>query len=627
MRRLLRELANGYTHRMAGSTIVTKQRRLALVALLAGSIVATPGCGNVDGLNARDPARGPGQLVGNGSPVSDGEFAGGADEMPAAREVVRVPEEGFAIDCGPGCREYCEDLGLENPVNAGICPSLWGVGLSSQPVDRIEACRRLHADMLGRYPTPAEVESTCDQATWGDVVKTLLDSDEFVLVNQRRWADILLYNNRAVNFERAWDMDDLVGKAYEGRVSWDEFAAVTSAHPVMIRRRDTAGDRAAFVFETFLGRPPYENERSDLARLYRLWTNGYWDHPHVGVVPDAFIDFRCVDSEGNPDTETIGECTSILFGKHTLTLSPDVKRLVRDDEEQEGTMWAGFLKPEEWKALQMPGRLVAQQPAFWEHAAEEVLKQYLGYDIASAAPEVMHELVKYVLAYNGDIRALHFAVATSLPYLQTTRGSSTTTFPWTYGPLKQIAVEGWVDTIAATTGTKLSQCDHRLPHPEDYVGDDTLEEVSRGWAHALVKFSRWDVTDDREVETDYRNLTRTLGGCPTNEAGGRFTTVSVLNTAVQEAFVAEVCGIGDPGGADIERLLPDGMSSAKVLDGATAEAVLTYQQRMWMGRWPTDEELAEVRAVADNCGQTCDAGSFARPLCFSLLSGAEMLFY
>jgi len=608
-------------------TIVGGTRHIALAVLLGGSLAASASCGNVEGLDPKDPARGPGQLVGNGGPVSDGNFAGGADEMPAAREVVRVPEEGFSIDCGPGCRDYCDELALQNPVNVGICPSMWGVGMSSRPVDREEACRRLYADMVGRYPTAAELDSTCLLPTWGEVVMALIDSDEFVFHNQRRWADILLYNNRAVNFERAYDMDELVGKTYRGRVAWDEFAAVTSAHPVMLRRRDTAGDRAAFVFETFLGRPPYENERSDLARLYRLWTNGYWEHPYVGRVPDAFIDYRCVNADGDADPETIGECTSILFGKHTLTLTPDEERMEHDDEEQEGTMWSGFLKADEWKLLQLPGRLVAQQPAFWEHAAEEVLKQYLGYDIAAAAPEVVHELVKYVLQYNGDIRALHYAVATSFPYLQSTRGLTDTSFPWTYGPLKQIQVEGWIDTLAATTGTRLSYCDHRLPHPEDYVGEDKLEEANNGWAYALVKFSRWDVDEERDVVTNYRNLARTLGGCPSNEANGRFTTVSVLNTAVQEAFVAEVCGIGDERGADIDRLVPEGLSGNSALDPDTAESIANYQHRIWLGRWPSAEEVEEIRTIASECGSTCDVESFARPLCFSILAGAEMLFY
>ena len=596
---------------------------------IAGLLVATASCGDIIGMDPKDPARGPGQLVGNGDPVSDGNFRGGGDAMPTARDV-RAPEEGAQIDCPGECRNYCDGLALENPVNIGVCPVLWGVGLNSQPVEPLEACRRLYADMLGRYPSAGELATVCAQPTWGDTVKALLASDEFVLVNQRMWADKLLYNNRAVNFERAYDMDELVGKAYRGLVSWDEFAAVTSAHPMMVRRLDTAADRAELMFKLFLGRPPYIEEKADLARLYSLWSNGYWEHPHVGVVPDAFIDFRCVDELGNPDPGSIGECTSVLWGQHELTLAPDPERITREGE-QEGQLWSGFLLPDEWKKLQLPGRLLASEPAFWEHAVSEVLKQYLGYDLSVDAPEVRHELIKYALEYNGDIRALHFAVATSFPYLQSTRGQTPTTFRWTYGPYKQIVVEGWIDSIKSTTGYDLSQCDHRLPHPEDYLDPEVEEEEEEpplsGWVLALVRHSRWELEGTREVVDDYRDLASTLGGCPSNEIGGRFTTVSVLNTAVQEAFIAEVCGIGDNAGAPMERLLPEGMASSQVLDDATAEAVLAYQQAVFLGRSPTPEEIEEIRGVAAGCGGACDVGSVARPMCFALLSSSEMLFY
>lgn len=582
-------------------------------------------CGNVEGMDPGDPARGPGQLVGNGDPVSDGNFAGGNDVMPSPHDVT-PPAPGEALDCDATCRAYCDGLGLENPVNAGLCGSAWGVGLALRPVDRAEACRRIHADFLGRFPTPTEIAQTCSaDRPWGDVVKAVLDSDEYVLVNQRRWADELLYNNRAVNFERAYDMDELVGKTYRGRVAWDQFAAVASAHPVVMRRHDTPVDRAEFVFKLFLGRPPYEAERADLGRLYRLWTNGYWTHPHVGVVPDAFVDFTCVDGEGQPDPETIGECTSIQWGYHELTLAPDTRRM-ENQGEQEGTMWAGYLQPHEWEALQLPGRLIAQQPAFWETAVDRAIEQYFGYALGNAVPEVRHELVRYLLRYNGDIRALHFAIGTSFAYLQSAEGASATDLRWTYGPLKQIQVEGWLDTIKHTTGVELSQCDHRLPHPEDYVGEDALEEVG-GWAFALVNHSRWDIDGDREVVNDYRNLARTLGGCPSNEVGGRFTTVSVLNTAVQEAFVADVCGLAG-GGIEIERLLPDGVTPRQALDVATAEAILAHQQRLFLGRSLDDDERALAENAANTCTPApCDAQTFARPACFALLSSSEMLFY
>jgi hypothetical protein len=584
---------------------------LARLLAIGLGAVACVGCGEVIGLDASDPARGPRQLVGNGGPITDGVFRGGADAMPEPRDV-EAPVEGAIVDCDGDCAAYCDALSLENPINVGMCPVSWGAGLETRPVDRGEACRRLYADLLGRFPSAEESASVCQAPTWGQTVSQLLATDEFVRVQQLRWADRLLYNNRAVNFERAYDMDELVGKAFEGRVAWDEFAAVTSAHPVIMRRLDTPADRAEFMFELFLGRPPYEGERSDIARLYRLWNNGYFDHPHVGRLPDSYIEFACVDDAGEPDPATIGECTSVLWGHQELTLRPDTKRLTKSGE-LEGLLWTGKLLPQEWQKLQLPGRIIAS-------------------DLAVEAPAVRHELVKYLLEYQGDIRALHYAIATSFAYLQSSQGGAQTERRWTYGPYKQIQVEGWIDSIKATTGANLATCDHRLPHPEDYLDPDEDEDGYggglSGWALALIRNSGWSVTDDLAVEDDYRNLARTLGGCPSNEVGGRFTTVSVLNTAVQESFVAEVCGIGDARGVDLGRLIPGGMSGDTVLDDATADSILAYQQALFLGRGPAEEETEEARAAASQCNPApCTAETFARPLCFALLSSSEMLFY
>ena len=86
-----------------------------------------------------------------------------------------------------------------------------------------------------------------------------------------------------MSIERIYDMDALVTKTYDGYVL-DQFAAVTLSHPVFIRRRDTAGDRAEAAFKLFSGRP-HEAERSDMARPARLWDNDYWDHAHLGTLP------------------------------------------------------------------------------------------------------------------------------------------------------------------------------------------------------------------------------------------------------------------------------------------------------------------------------------------------------
>ncbi len=591
---------------------------LGLTVAFAG--LATSGCVDVEGIDPANPQRGPGELVGNGDPITDGNFPGGFDQSPAPREV--EPPVAKPILCDDECEAYCDDLGLTNPVNIGMCKSTWGVGIATQPIDRRQACRKLYVDMIGRYPTPAEINDVCNQDDWGETVKALMATPEFVLVQQRRWADLLLYNNRIVNVERIYDMDDLVRKVYQGYVPWDLFAAVTASHPVLTRRHATPGDRAEAAFRLFLHRPPYESERSDMGRLYSVWTNGYRDHVYIGTVPDAYINYECVpDGEGD-DEQDLGQCTSILWGYNQLVLEPDDRR--EQEGEQEGLMWSGYMTADEWEKVQLPGHIMAKQSTFWEAAVDDVLMQYFGYDLGTEVQAVRHELVKYLLENEADIRSVHYAVATSIAYLQSSQGYDQTKFRWTYGPLKQIQAEGWLDSVKRMTGFKLATCDHRIPFPEDF-----LDEGMSGWAFALINNSRWIISNDRELVTDYQNLAQTLGGCPANEVASRFTTVSILNTAVQEAFVAQVC---DPslmgGGADISVLLPEGMSPSQALDATVAQDIVARQTRLFFGREPNEQELDAIAGYADQCTpKPCDAEQFARPACFALLSSAEMLFY
>jgi hypothetical protein len=263
-----------------------------------------------------------------------------------------------------------------------------------------------------------------------------------------------------------------------------------------------------------------------------------------------------------------------------------------------------------------------------------VLMQYLGYDLGTEAQTVRAELVKYLLDNQADIRSVHYAVATSIPYLQSSQAYHEadeslveSSYRWTYGPLKQLTPEGWLNTVKRTTGVQLGTCDHRIPHPEDYLNENN--GTVNGWTFALVNNSRWVINEDRELVTDYRGLAQTLGGCPTNESSGRFTTVSILNTAVQEAYIASVC---DPaligGGAEIGVLLPEGMAPSTVLSVETATDIVTRQTRLFFGREPSVYELAQIEGYANQCApKPCTAESFARPACFALLSSAEMLFY
>ncbi len=595
-----------------------------LTLVFSTLVVLGAACSGEPAFNPEHLAVGPGGLVGNGEPLTSGDFEGGNDVLPLPRQVSALPDDTRPPDCDGECVAYCNAAGLQNPVNRGLCRSLWGVGLSHKPIQFAEACRRLFVDTIGRVPTADEAESTCT-GNWGDTVKRLMDSPEFILVNQRRAADKFLYSNEVVDIQAIYDMDRLVEKLYRGKVAYDQFAAVVSAHPVLTRRHADAGDKVEALFHLFLGRPPFEYERADMARLYGLWQSGYYDHPQLGRMPDAYIRFRCLtDDLKSVDPVKKGECTSVVWGYHELTFIPDV-RAAMDRQINELTLWNGLLTPDEWAQLETPGRVLSQQVPFWERAVDEVLVQYLGYELSPKVPEVRAELVRYLLDHQGDIRSVHYAVLTSIAYLQSSFGTTPTTYRWTYGPLKQMDAEVWIDSMARNSGYATSACDHRISQPENLLRNGSIA------SYRVLQASRWHIDDKGQVDDSYSNLARTLGGCPENIVGGRFHVVSILTTGTQLAFVGDLCNPSmDPKvkSAPIEKLLPDGMDPNRALTVDMAEQIATLQYRTLLGRPPSGDEITEARDAGAKCaaGQ-CRAEGFARPLCFALLSSAERIFY
>lgn len=567
-------------------------------------------------------------MIQNNRPLTDGNFSGGGDAIPAGRSDVVPPADG-AVSCDGACRSYCESAGLENPVNAGLCSSLWGQGLAGTAIVETEACRRLWVDTQGVFPTHAEINQQCLGRPWGDVVRELIATEAFVEQNRKLWADRLRYDTTTVSVERIHDMDLIVKAAYEGRISYDHFAAMLSAHPVLTRRHDTEGDRVEALFWLLLGRPPFGKERSDLGRLYHLWLNDYYDHPGLGMrLPDSFIGYRCLDWLGEVDEATSGECTSVLYGFEQLILKPDARAFRDDDGNMR--MWSGVLRAEEWEQLQAPGRLLAGQWLFWEHAANVVIDQYLGYGLATLAPEVGEQLVQYTLENQGDIRAMHFAVLTSYPYLASAMGGTDTALRYTYGPVKQVEAEGWVDSLSKMTGSEISKCDLRMNQPGQFL------EAGTPAAIALVGNSSWEMNDDYSgVRDDYRSLVQTLGGCPDNSQGGRFKIVSVFTTAAQLNYAGQICAPGGGGGdgeererrnrTAVEALLPASIGANESVTPELAQAIVDFQTRTFFARPSTQLESEQAAVNGTECN--CTAEQFARPACFALLSSSEMIFY
>jgi hypothetical protein len=562
-------------------------------------------------------------MVGNGDPLTNGIFQGGNDTIPAPR-AVPPPDDTRPPDCDAACTAYCASLPLENPINRGLCRSLWGVGLEARPVDPSRACRRLFVDMTGRLPTAEEAASVCT-GDWGESARRLMADEGFLLVNQRRAADTFLYNSQTVSISRIYDMDRLVRKLLEGRVPYDLFASVASAHPIITRRFADPGDSAEAIFRLFLGRPPFDSERADMGRLYALWQDGYVQHPQLNMrLPDSFIRFRCLDENGAVDQSRKGECTSVLWGYHELVFTPDI-RASRNPENRELTLWSGLLSPDEWTRLQVPGQVLSREVAFWEKAVSDVVVQYLGYDLTESLPEVRLELVRFLLRNQGDIRSLHHAVATSIAYLQNFEGATPTGYRWTYGPMKQMDAEVWLDSLGRYSSKALPSCDHRISDPQAFLGAGSLS------AYRVVESSRWSFNQQGQIDFSYSDLARNLGGCPENLVGGRFKVLSILTTATQLNFVNHICNVTEEAAvqsAPLELLLPPGLAGSSAVDGNLAAQISAHQYQLFYGRPPTPAEVSEAIEAGTECSRVgCSAEAFARPSCFALLSSAELLFY
>jgi hypothetical protein len=551
-------------------------RSAALATLIASTTFAISACSPEYEFIPQDPARGPGELAGQLQPLNT-TFGGGASPDIQPRQVSGDPDW---TECDADCEAYCAAQPFDNPVDEAMCPHLWGAGLDTQPVDDEQACRRIYADMRGAF---------------------------------------------AVNLERIYDADLLVGKLFRGNLRYDKFIEVVSAHPVLTRRFDNASDRAEALFNIFVGRPPFENERADMAKLYNVWSNGYFDHPELGMrVPDAFVEHKCLTEFGEIDEDTAGACTSVLWGFNRVILQPDYRAM-------ENMTWNENLTPAEWELLQTPGKIVGTWPVVWEHAVEQVLKMYLGYDLAEVTPSVIEHLVEYVLQHQGDIRAAHYAVATSQLYLQSTEChgddcSGKKDDPrWTYGPFRQAEAELWIDSVGAAVKAPQGACDHRIPSANDLLEDSPI-------GYEVVAASRWTLDeegDELRVDDSYSSFAQTLGGCPDNEVAGRFTAISILSTATQEAFVAELCDPGvSGGGVKTSTLLPGGVGAGDALNESVAESILSHQVNKFFSRQPVAAELEMAAEVSTACvPQPCDAEAFARNSCYALLSSSEMLFY
>jgi hypothetical protein len=158
-----------------------------------------------------------------------------------------------------------------------------------------------------------------------------------------------------------------------------------------------------------------------------------------------------------------------------------------------------------------------------------------------------------------------------------------------------------------------------------------LEDSPIGYE--VIAASRWTLdeeADEMRVDGRYASFAQTLGGCPDNQVSGRFKAVSILNTATQEAFVAELCNPSMKGraGVEVSELLPKDVSKNEALSEDMAEKIAEYQIRKFFSRTSAGPEREMARSAVQQCEPApCNAETFSRVMCYALLSSSEMLFY
>ena len=165
-------------------------------------------------------------------------------------------------------------------------------------------------------------------------------------------------------------------------------------------------------------------------------------------------------SEDTVYTDLFSLTTESEMGHIRLSREADLLLVAPATADILAKMAAGLADDIATTALLATDKPVMVVPAMnvrmWEHAATRMLTKYLGYDLGQEVPAVREELVEYVLAHDGDLRALAFAVLTSLPYRQTTNGADSAPLPYAYGPLKQTEAEGWVESVARIAGRRIT---------------------------------------------------------------------------------------------------------------------------------------------------------------------------
>lgn len=520
----------------------------------------------------------------------------------------------------------------DNPIDAVLAPQFEADGITPVMASTTELCRRLSADLLGRFATRAEVEDDCEGRSVSEIARRFQSRQEYLLRSERHWRDRLRSNDVEQDWRYLKDVYGYVDDLHRGDMRYDDFVLMVSTHPGFMMGVFEPEEKAALAVRAFLGRTATEAEAADFASLYRVWI------PSQQPDPDFDYAYR-IEALILPGLcEPLTSCTSDLLGAGFLDMS----------SFPTGSLFEGVLyedlTSEQLSAIQEPGRVLIRQPALYEAAADEILNRLLAWSDGGRFPREpgivlpeVREVVADFLRETGDYPAAERMVLTSWLYRQAAEvepdgygEDPAAPVPpiYQHGPVKPVIAETWLDSTRALTydfdgGT----CDPRytdgFPYfilldglnngvPVAQVGED-MERL-----YLMMEDRRaWDETGGGGYypfaipDFAYDSVAGLLGGCP------GFGTERGAQTGLSYAFTQEtiaelLCSANPPA-------LGDGTEVADILD---------YQMRLTFGRAPTDEEIADFEAAAETCsGADCTPAGMRNSVCVGLLGSMPMIFY
>ncbi|MBL4688008.1 MAG: DUF1549 domain-containing protein [Nannocystaceae bacterium] len=577
-------------------------KKSVITNTLAGLVLILPlGCGGGGGddeMPDMDDAGDTGGESGDDANVEEsGEDTDGDDDA----------DEDEGTDDSPMV-EACDEMTFTNVVDEANCPLIQGLGVDPEPADKVEFCRRAYIDLLGEAPTGDEYEAACKWRTTEEIVDAFMIDPRFVQHSQRMWADIFHYTSDIVHHQYIIQLDDLVRQLYVGEINYDTFVELASTHPAFLGRWD-GNDLVGFNFQAFLGRDATGPERLALVPLFALWEERAVPHAMQADAQNVVLNtLNCaVPNEAS--------CFSDFWGEHTVLITPPVPGDV--DPDGPNVIDQTSLLPAQWDSLRTFGRLLTEQPQFYEAYVDRAFKRYLGYD-GDTIPEARQALVDMMDANGGDLLAIDREIMTSSLYTATNAWAEEEKIDameydpaiW-HGPVKQMDPEDWLRSAAKLTGVDLGSCDHRFPtvqsgtggfHPNNYPDMGGAPDYA------------------------FRDRAQLLGGCPDRVTLFRSARTGLIAALTQATLTAELCEAAD----ESSPIYP--LQFAMDDEDKSDEALTTAANQIWSAaviRQIPEGAADALEAGVEGCQSltSCVPQQFAVETCRLTLKATDFLFY